>query len=311
MRGRPADATALAMFAHEIRTTLTGILALGELLATAGLGERERQWATAVRGAAEQLAALTTLIVDSDKARAAGLVLRREVFRPRTLANALADSLKARAAVKNLAAHVSVTEDLPDFVRGDPVRLRAALENLIDNAIKFTTQGSVGIAISAEKAPQRQVRLVFAISDTGRGLDRAAIRQLFRPYAQASPEVARLYGGAGLGLVAVKQIAQAMGGDLRVTSAPGKGSEFRLDVLVSRASAPRATVQAVAAAKQSAPKLHLLCAENNPFGRVILGTILTELGHAADFVGNGEAAVEAAARGGYDAVSDGPGLAGA
>jgi CheY-like chemotaxis protein/nitrogen-specific signal transduction histidine kinase len=295
---RETKTPSLALFAHEIRTTLTGILALGELLAAAGLGERERQWAEAVKGAAEHLADLSSLIVDAAKADAAGLVLRRDVFSPRTVVEAVAAGLAARAAAKGLATESRIA-DLPAHVCGDRVRLRAALENLIDNAVKFTAEGTVGLAVSAVNEAGRRVRLSFIVSDTGPGLDRGSLRRLFRPFTQANAEIARRYGGAGLGLAAVKRIARAMGGDLSVDSAPGAGSRFRLDVVLTRAQAPPATAHSE---DKSPRRLHLLCAEDNPFGRVILATMLHELGHTVDFVASGEAAVERAARGRYDAV---------
>ena len=126
------------------------------------------------------------------------------------------------------------------MVAGDALRLRAALENLADNAVKFTGEGSVTFAASAEPAARNRVRLIFAVSDSGIGLSKQDIGRLFRPFAQASAEVARRYGGAGLGLVFVKRIAKAMGGDLSVTSMPGRGSTFRLTALVERADADRA-----------------------------------------------------------------------
>ena len=290
---QPGGETALALFAHEVRTALTGMLAFGELLATADLGPREREWAAGVRSAAEHLGALAMLVVDAAKAGAARLPLRAERFRPRLVAEAAAASLSARAAAKNLAAAITIADDLPELVRGDAVRLRAALENLIDNAVKFTDAGSVGLTVSAERLPRRKVRLVFVVSDSGLGLDRAALRRLFRPYAQANADIARRYGGAGLGLAAVKRIAGAMGGDLVVASVPGEGSRFRLDVVVARAQEAK---------RRSPAKLAVLCIADNPFGRVILDTILTELGHTAALAPSGEAAAAMLARGGFDAV---------
>ena len=300
-----AGETALAMFAHEIRTALTGILALGELLSMADLAPREREWAGAIKGTAEHLAALTTLVVEAAKAKSARLNLRRDAFDLRLFVDAIAASLAGRATAKGLRADVTVAADLPPRVRGDAVRLRGALENLIDNAVKFTDRGTVGLEVGFEAAPRRRVRLVFTVSDTGIGLDAAAVKRLFRPYAQASADVGRLYGGAGLGLVAVRRIARAMGGDLTIASAPGAGSRFRLDVVVPRAPAvasvgSRGTMRT--AANSAPPHLRILCAEDNPFGRVILDTILGELGHRAEFAVGGEAAVAAVAREAYDAV---------
>ena len=291
--------TALAGVAHDIRTPLTGILALAELLAASDLGPRERQWAIAVKSGAEHLAALSTLIVDAARADAAGLVLRREPFSPKALADAVAEGISARAANKGIAVTATISPDLPPHVAGDALRLRAALENLADNAVKFTERGSVHFAVSAEPARGKRVKLVFEMSDSGIGMSVAELKMLFRPFAQASADVARRYGGAGLGLTFVKRIAKAMGGDLTVKSAKGKGSTFRLTTLVERvdAGAPEA-----AARHARGRALKVLCAEDNPYGRVIMNTILGELGHTADFVSSGEAAVEAASRGGYDAV---------
>jgi len=142
------------------------------------------------------------------------------------------------------------------------------------------------------------------VTDTGIGLSAAEIKRLFRPFAQASEEAARRFGGAGLGLAFVRRIARAMDGDLVVTSKPGQGSRFRLTVTVDPVAAPAEAGDAPSAAPIAPPSraLNILCAEDNPYGRVVLNTILTELGHRADFVGTGTAAVEAAARGGYDVV---------
>jgi two-component system, sensor histidine kinase len=298
---RAIEAT-LADIAHEIRTPLTGILALGELLATSELGARERGWASAIKGTAEHLALLTSLIVDAARADAKGLVLRRELIRPRRLADTLAASLAARAETKGLAHAVDVAPPLPEAVIGDPLRLRAALENLIENAVKFTERGSVRLEVARERAARGKVRLIFTVTDSGIGLSGAEIKRLFRPFAQASDQVARRYGGAGLGLTLVKRIAKAMGGQLIVSSEPGRGSRFRMTVTVDEvAQAPAATDGAVAPDAPVRP-LAVLCVEDNPHGRVLLNTILTELGHRADFVGTGTAAVEAVARGSYNVV---------
>ena len=287
----------LAAYAHDIRTALTGILALGELLASSNLGERERRWASSIKGSAEHLTALTSLMIDAAKADAGALRLQEELFRPRRLIEVLGDSLAARAAAKGLGAEVTVAADVPELLVGDAIRLRAALENLIDNAVKFTERGGVRLDVRAGRATRGRVRLVFTVTDSGIGLKPAEIKQLFRPFAQANVEIARRYGGTGLGLAVVKHLAKLMGGDLTVSSRYGRGSRFLLSaVLATAAAAANAPQQPPAA-----PPLTVLCAEDNPYGRVILNTILAELGHRADFVGSGEQAVAAVARG-YDVV---------
>ena len=293
----------LAELAHDIRTPLTGILSLSELLATSGLGERERGWAASIKTTAEHLAMLTSLIVDAAHADAKRLVLRRDLIRPRRLAEQLGAVLAARAEAKGLTAEVAIMGDLPDAVIGDGLRLRAALENLIDNAMKFTDRGGARLDVSAERLARSRVRLGFAVTDSGIGLSAAEIRRLFRPFAQANQKVARRYGGAGLGLALVKRAAKAMQGDLTVKSGPAGGSTFLFTAIVDLVMAASDEHGDAAAIRAAASRpLSILCAEDNPYGRVVLNTILTELGHSADFVVSGEAAVEAVARGGYDAV---------
>jgi CheY-like chemotaxis protein/nitrogen-specific signal transduction histidine kinase len=294
--------TALAMLAHEIRTPLNGILAMSELIAAADLPERERQWASVVKGAAEHLAALATLVVDGVRAGKSGIALREEPFRPRALAEELGATLSARAEAKGLAADVTIADTLPELLIGDRVRLRAALENLIDNAVKFTEAGRVALSVGAA-AVRRGRRLTFTITDSGIGLNKKEIARLFRPFRQANATIARRYGGSGLGLAFVRRLAKTMGGNLAVKSRPGRGSTFAFSVTLAAAAA-RAAVGARADAKRVADtkSLRVLCAEDNPYARVVLNTILTELGHRVDFAGSGEAAVAAVNRGGYDLV---------
>jgi CheY-like chemotaxis protein len=292
--------TALASLAHDIRTPLTGITALADLLSASDLPERERRWATAIKSAADHLARLTSVVVDAAKAHAVGLELRAEPFWTREFARSVADTVAARAESKGLTAKISIAKNIPRRVIGDAVRLRSAIENLIDNAVKFTERGRIGFAVSAEQAGRGRTRLTFTVTDSGIGIVAEDLKRLFRPFAQASGEVARRFGGAGLGLLFVKRIAGAMGGDLHVESKPGRGSTFRLSVLVEDA-APQAP-RKPAARGGTTPGLRVLCVEDNPYGRIVLRTVLTELGHQVTFAGSGEEAVKTVARGGCDAV---------
>ena len=310
---------ALAAFAHEVRTPLTGILAISDLLSTSDLGERERRWADTIKAGAEHLANLATLFVDAAKtgrgAGKGGSSLRQDLFDLRALARSTGDSLAGRAAAKGLQAEVEISEKLAGLVVGDPVRLRAALENLIDNAVKFTDQG--GVAISAtpwspakgkgsgraknKAKDKRRVGVAFAISDSGIGLTMAEIKRLFRPFTQANVTIASRFGGAGLGLSSVKQLARAMGGDISVAPRRGGGATFTLTVSLD-AAGPAKSRKSGGSETDALAALRVLSVEDNPFGRVVLNTILTELGHHAEFIGRGEDAVNRLAKGAFDAV---------
>lgn len=312
---------ALAAFAHEVRTPLTGILAISDLLSTSDLGERERRWADTIKAGAEHLANLATLFVDAAKSGkgAATGTLRQDLFDLRALARSTGDSLAGRAAAKGLQAEVEISDKLARLVVGDPVRLRAALENLIDNAVKFTDQGGVAISVvpwrpakdngkgkargkSKDKTKdKRRVGVAFAVSDSGIGLTMAEIKRLFRPFTQANVTIASRFGGAGLGLSSVKQLARAMGGDITVAPRRGGGATFTLTVALD-AAGPAKSRKVDGDEADALAALRVLSVEDNPFGRVVLNTILTELGHHAEFIGRGEDAVNRLAQGGFDAV---------
>ena len=310
---------ALAAFAHEVRTPLTGILAISDLLATSDLGERERRWADTIKAGAEHLASLATLFVDAARTSKGGNGMRQDLFDLRALARNAGDSLSGRAAAKGLQARIEMSDKLPALVVGDPVRLRAALENLIDNAVKFTEQGVVALAVTpwrpaktasktASKkrgkavAKKDRIGIAFAVSDSGIGVTLAEIKRLFRPFTQANVSIASRFGGAGLGLSSVKQLARAMGGDITVVPRRGGGATFTLTVALDAADQDSSAAPGCADGVDAVGALRVLSVEDNPFGRVVLNTILTELGHHAEFIGRGEDAEGRLAQGGFDAV---------
>ena len=293
---------ALAAFAHEVRTPLTGILAISSLLATSEVGERERRWIDTIRVGAEHLAALATLFVDAARHDSAGLAVRQDFFDLQALSRAMGDSLAGRAAAKGLQSQVGIAAKLPVFVIGDPVRLRAALENLIDNAVKFTQQGTVTLDVAARAGRGDRLEVTFSVSDSGIGLSLAEIRRLFKPFSQANVSIASRFGGAGLGLSSVRQLARAMGGDVTASQRSGGGMTFVLTVALKRAREMQPSTSGADAPLRAAQGLRILSIEDNPFGRVVLNAILTELGHLTEFIGRGEAAPERIAQGDFDAV---------
>ncbi len=225
--------------------------------------------------------------------------LRAESFSPSDLSRSIAGLLVARAESKGLEVAADIGGGLPARVIGDPVRLRGALENLIDNAVKFTDRGRIAFVVTCARAGPGRTRLTFALTDSGIGIEPAELKRLFRPFAQANADIARRYGGAGLGLVFVRRAAEAMGGGLKVSSRPGRGSTFRMTVTVRNEKAPAANADA------GPPAVFLrrvLCVEDNPYGRVVLSTVLRELGHSVSFAGSGEVAVEMVARNEHDVV---------
>src|SRR5258707_924967 len=230
---------ALAAFAHEVRTPLTGILAISNLLATSDLDERERRWVDTIKAGAEHLASLATLFVDAAKGGNAAAGVRQDFFDLRVLARNAGDSLAGRAAAKGLQSQVDISEKLPALVVGDPVRLRAALENLIDKAVKFTETGGVALAVEPIRGASGKLSVAFAISDSGIGLSLSEIKRLFRPFAQANVSIASRFRSTCLGLSSVKSMAASIGGNIVVAQRQGGGTTFTLTVTLARAKASK------------------------------------------------------------------------
>src|SRR5262249_18708167 len=178
-------------------------------------------------------------------------------------------------AAKGLQATVEISDKLPALVVGDSVRLRAALENLIDNAVKFTEAGAVALSVTPARGGDGKAGVAFAVSDSGIGLSLKEIERLFRPFSQANVSIASRFGGAGLGLSSVKQLARAMGGDIMVAPRKGGGTTFTLMVTLPLAEAGSPAEPGAEALPGAARPLRLLSVEDNPFGRVVLNAILT------------------------------------
>src|SRR3984885_2367804 len=260
------------------KTVAPGIVAISDLLATSDLDERERRWVDTIKAGAEHLASLATLFVDAARSGRSGFGVRQDFFDLRTLAQSVGDSLAGRATAKGLQSRVEISEKLPAFATGDPVRLRAALENLIDNATKFTERGGVALTVrptnQAKGKGQGKVGVAFAVSDSGIGLTLQEIRRLFRPFSQANVKITARFGGAGLGLSSVKQLARAMGGDIAVTPRRGGGTTFTLTVVLDRAEASPSGSDQDDHLQDYARGLHILSVEDNTYGRIVLNTIL-------------------------------------
>jgi two-component system, sensor histidine kinase len=201
-----------------------------------------------------------------------------------------------------LQAQVELADDLPAFVIGDTVRLRAALENIVDNAVKFTSSGNIAFAASLAGVAKGRATIRFTVADSGIGVSVAEIKRLFRPFSQANISIAQRFGGAGLGLSSVRQLARAMGGDVTVSPRKGGGTVFAMTASFPLASGCDDAAGVEEAALGAPGSLRILSVEDNPFGRVVLNAILNELGHQTDFIGLGETAPERVAQGEFDVV---------
>ncbi|HJP96992.1 MAG TPA: ATP-binding protein, partial [Rhodanobacteraceae bacterium] len=216
----------LASMSHEIRTPLNGILPLLDIVLGTELSPAQREYLVTANGSAKELLRIVDDILDYSKAEAGKLDLESVSINIRELVDGVKRLLEKPAEAKGLAMRAVVDADVRPVVRGDPMRIRQILTNLMGNAIKFTQRGGVSVRVSKRNDTATQHELLFAVRDTGIGLAADAAARLFQPFTQADASVTRRYGGTGLGLTICKKLVDLMGGRIGVRSEPGRGSVF-------------------------------------------------------------------------------------
>ncbi len=294
----------VATMSHEIRTPMNGVIGLNEILLRTELDDRQRDLARGVQAAGQTLIGLINDVLDFSKIESGELVLELVDFDLRAIFDQTQALLASAATEKGISLAIEVDDALPQRVVGDPTRLGQVLANLMSNAVKFTSEGSVLVRAVVDDASDSDVSVRVLVEDTGIGVAPEQQRRLFEPFRQADASTTRTFGGTGLGLAICHQLVGALGGELGVRSVLGEGSTFWFTARLGHADESTGSpgVTALPAASAPARSGHVLVVEDNDVNQLVALGMLELLGYTGEVAASGDEAVAKATTRAYDAI---------
>jgi len=282
----------LANMSHEIRTPMNGVLGTLQLMQGTDLTESQKQFVSIAYNSGESLLSLLNDILDFSKIEAGKLDLEIIPFGLHNLCKELIILLKQKAAEREVVLETEIDSEIPNIIKGDPVRIRQILINLMTNAIKFTEKGAVTLKASVLEKTEKTVRLRIEVVDTGIGIEERSQRKLFNSFTQADGSTTRKYGGTGLGLAIVRQLVTMMRGRLGVESEVGKGSCFWVEVVFEIADIVMEETQRAVVEINETLVGHVLLVEDNPVNQIVATKMLEKAGLTFEVANNGEQAMQ-------------------
>ncbi|MEM1293857.1 MAG: ATP-binding protein [Verrucomicrobiota bacterium] len=304
----------MANISHEIRTPMNGILGMMDLLRDTKLGEQQADYVDTIRRSGSSMMDVLDNILDFSRLAAGNMALQLKPAKVESLVRDSVDTFSAAAYEKNLELTFHIEPDVPRYVETDAIRVTQVLNNLIGNAIKFTSEGGIRVWVGME--PQESGRILFAVEDDGIGIHPSHVAVLFDPFVQADQGMSREFGGTGLGLTLCQSLVEMLGGSITVDSELGVGSNFTFTIS-ARACMPNEELPisfphpANSLAEDGSPfdeleppsnSKRVLVVEDNPVNQKVAVFTIERLGHEVDLAENGVEAVEAVQNNSYDVV---------
>ncbi len=288
----------LANMSHEIRTPMTAILGFSDLLESSTLGEKQKEYVEIIKNSGESLLYLIDEILDFSKIEAGKVLIERKNFNLRELLKRIEKITTVWIKDKNIELKFIIDKNIPEFLVGDPERLRQILWNLLNNAVKFTDKGKVELEIKMDKIVCPWVVITFIIRDTGIGISKDDTDKLFKSFSQIDSALSRKYEGTGLGLAITSKLVEMMGGNLKMDSEPNKGSKFYFSINLGKGDYANEENREMVETDLWT-KIHndlcnysILVVEDNKVNRMLLDYTLKREGFEVVTASNGDNALE-------------------
>lgn len=282
----------LSNMSHEIRTPMNAIIGFTKVVLKTQLTEKQTEYLTAIKVSGDALIVLINDILDLAKVDAGKMTFEATPFKMALSISAMLHLFETKIREKNLTLVKEYDPRIPEVLVGDPVRLHQIILNLVSNAVKFTSSGQITVAVLLEEEIEDTVMIKFSVADTGIGIAKDKMANIFENFQQATSGTSRLYGGTGLGLAIVKQLVEAQGGNIEVKSKPAEGSVFSFRLEFKKTTSEAELTTGPAEPDMSIKDIKILVVEDIALNQLLMRTVLNDFGFECEIAANGKLAVE-------------------
>jgi PAS domain S-box-containing protein len=292
----------LSNMSHEIRTPMNAIIGFTKVVLKTELSDKQKEYLSAIKISGDTLIVLINDILDLAKVDAGKMTFELTPFRMASSISAMLHLFEAKIQEKNLELIKIYDPEIPEILLGDPVRLHQIILNLVGNAVKFTSKGSISISVRMLHENYESATIEFSITDTGLGIAPNKLESIFENFQQASSSTSRLYGGTGLGLAIAKQLVEKQGGSISVVSELDKGSTFSFVLSFQKTTEETAIEIPLTELDTDIKNIKILVVEDMPLNQLLMKTVLDDFGFERDIAADGKIAIEKMLLKSYDVI---------